>query len=508
MKQNGDRPALEMRGISKTFNGTIRALQEVDFALNSGEIHALIGENGAGKSTLMNILGGVVHRDKGEILRNGSPVEIRDSQDARLHQISFIHQELNLIPDLKVYENVFLGEEPTRFGGFVDRERMIRETRELLERLDIAVSATAVIRDLGATLKQVVEIAGAIRQESDLIIMDEPTTSLTDHEIEHLFEIMRALKRQSVSIIFISHKLKEVMTICDRYTVLRDGKVAGSGDISETDEESIVRLMVGRDLASHDYYRPRKIGEPLMVAENLSAEGAFKDVSFTVHRNEIVAFTGLAGDGRSELFESIFGYRPLSDGSIRMEGKAVRIAHPDHAAAAGIGYAPKDRKENAIVRDLRIVDNITLPSLKRYVKGIFVDRQAELENAQKHAGTMNLRYGKLTDSILSLSGGNQQKVVLAKWLEADSEIIILDNPTQGIDVGAKGEIYELLLELVEHGKAVVILSSEFGEIKRLCDRVYVMYHGEIVGELSRKEADDETLMLYSTGVKRQEKSKV
>lgn len=497
-----EKAALEMRAINKVFNGTVRALKDVDLVVGRGEIHALLGENGAGKSTLMNILGGVVSGDTGMISRDGNPVEIHSSHDAREHRISFIHQELNLVPDLRVYENVFLGEEPTRFG-VVDRATMIEETQRLMERLDIDVSPTAIVRELGATLKQVVEIAGAIRQSSDLIIMDEPTTSLTDHEIEHLFEIMRTLKREGVSLIFISHKLKEVFAVCDRYTVLRDGSVAGSGAVAETDVEGIVRMMVGRGLAAHDIYRPREIGEVVLHGEDLEIERIFHDVSFSVHRGEIVGFTGLAGDGRSELFEAVFGYRRLDGGALAVDGKAVRIRRPQEAAAHGIGYAPKNRKENAIVKDLRIVDNISLPSLKRFVSGVFVDRKREIESAERHGGSMNLRYNRITDSIMSLSGGNQQKVVLAKWLEADSDVIVLDNPTQGIDVGAKSEIYELLFHLAEQGKSVVVLSSEFAEITRICDRIYVMYHGEVVGVFDRDEADDETLMLYSTGVKQQ-----
>jgi len=499
---SGDKSySLEMTGISKTFNATVRALVDVDFSVRTGEVHALLGENGAGKSTLMNILGGVVPRDSGTIRRYGNEVEIRSSQDARNLNVSFIHQELNLVPDLRVYENIFLGEEPRTPRGFLDKKRMIAETAELLDRLDIAVSPTAVVRELGATYKQVVEIAGAIRQDSDVIIMDEPTTSLTDHEIEHLFTIMRSLTGHGVSIIFISHKLKEVFTICDSYTILRDGKNAGSGAIADVREEDIVRMMVGRDLAGHEFYSARELGDPVLQVRDLSCSGCFQGVSFHVRRGEILGFTGLAGDGRSELFEAIFGARPFDSGTIEVQGKSVRIPHPTVAVAQGIGYAPRNRKENAIIHDLKIVDNVSLPSLRGFETFGLIDRTKEIANTKSYADRMRLRYSSLTDSILSLSGGNQQKVVVAKWLEAGSDIIVFDNPTQGIDVGAKSEIYELVMELAGQGRSIIVLSSEFTEVMRLCDRVYVMYHGTMVAELERDQATEENLMLYSTGVK-------
>lgn len=499
---------IEMIGISKTFGATVRALVNVDSSVRSGEVHALLGENGAGKSTLVNILGGVVQRDSGTIKRYGNAVEIRNSQDARGLNVSFIHQELNLVPDLRVYENIFLGEGPRTPRGFLDSRRMIRETGELLERLDISISPTAVVRDLGATFKQVVEIAGAIRQDSDVIIMDEPTTSLTDHEIEHLFTMMRTLTEHGVSIIFISHKLKEVFAICDRYTILRDGKTAGSGAVADVGEEDIVRMMVGRDLAGHEFYTVREVGKPILEVDRLSCGGSFRDVSFTVRRGEVLGFTGLAGDGRSELFEAIFGARTFDRGEIRIQGKSVRIPHPSVAVKNGIGYAPRNRKENAIIHDLKIVDNVSLPSLKTFERFGLIDRSEEIANTRSYAERMRLRYGSLTDPILSLSGGNQQKVVVAKWLEAGSDIIVFDNPTQGIDVGAKSEIYELIMELAGQGRSIVVLSSEFNEVMRLCDRIYVMYHGALVAELDRNGASEENLMMYSTGVKSMDKEAI
>jgi ribose transport system ATP-binding protein len=491
-----------MRGISKTFNQTVEALKTVDFVVGDSEIHGLVGENGAGKSTLMNILGGVVERDEGELYRFGEPVEIRTPQEARDNNISFIHQELNLVPDLRVYENIFLGEELTTGWGTLDVRRMCEASTEVLQRMDIDLDPMAVVRDLGATRKQVVEIARAIRQQANLIIMDEPTTSLTDHEIEHLFEIMRSLRQGGVSIVFISHKIKEILTVCNAYTVLRDGEVADNGTVDGVGEEEIVRKMVGRELAQHEYYEPRQVGQSILEVRDLSAEGAFRNIDFSLHRGEILGFTGLVGDGRSELFESIFGYRPYDSGEIRVDGRAVRVTHPTDAAHAGMGYAPKDRKENAIVNDLTVLHNISLPSLRRFIRGPVIDQKRELQEGMQYAERLRIKMRNINDPIRNLSGGNQQKAVLAKWLEAGSDIIILDNPTQGIDVGAKGEIYELMVELAKAGKAVVMLSSEFGEILRVCDRIIVMFHGEKTGELPRSQANEEVLTMYATGVRR------
>lgn len=492
--------ALQMTGICKTFNNTVHALKGVDLEIRPGEIHALLGENGAGKSTLMNILGGVVASDEGEIRRGGRVVSIPDSSHAEALGIAFIHQELNLVPDLPVYENLYLGRElVTRFGT-VDARRMIEGGREIFRRMEMEIDPTSVVRDLPATEKQVVEIAGALLQEADLIIMDEPTTSLTAHEIESLFAIMRNLRSSGVSIIFISHKLGEVMEICDRFTVLRDGAVSGSGDVTGVKEDDLVKLMVGRELAEVSFQSHSKAGETLLAVERLTCDGIYREISFSVSRGEVVGFTGLAGDGRSEVFETIFGFRKADSGSIYLRGERVSIDMPADATRLGIGYAPKNRKENAIIKDLSIAHNVSLASLGALCTGGVVRQKDELARVTHHVRRMSLRYSSLSDPITSLSGGNQQKVVLARWLEAESDIIILDNPTQGIDVGAKAEIYELLTELAEQGRAVIVLSSEYPEIARLCDRTYVMYHGAIVTEFGRENLTEETVMAYSTGV--------
>lgn len=492
---------LEMQGIHKTF-GKVHALKGVDFALKAGEIHALIGENGAGKSTLMNILGGVIPTDRGAILRDEQPVEIQTPHDSRNLGISFIHQELNLVDDLTVYENIFLGEELTTPWGFVDVDRMCAVTAALVAQMDVTIAPQTPVRELDASFKQVVEISRALRQESRIIIMDEPTTSLTDHEIANLFQVMRSLRAAGVSIIFISHKLKEVLTICDSYTVLRDGEITGNGLVDGVSEEALARLMVGREVANREYYKQHELGKTLLEVENLGAGRFFQNMNFALREGEILGFTGLTGDGRTELFESIFGYRKYETGAIRVQGGMVVIHHPEKARRHGIGLAPKNRKENAIIPDMSILENMTLPSLPQFTSIGFINRSKELTASREYVRKLNIKLSHLDMPITSLSGGNQQKVVLAKWLEAESQIIILDNPTQGIDVGAKSEIYDLIVNLAREGKGVIMLSSEFSEILRVCDRVIVMFHGEKVAELDRSEANEDVLMMYTTGVRR------
>ncbi len=493
--------ALSMDGISKTFNHTVEALKSVSLHVRPGEIHALLGENGAGKSTLMNILGGVLQSDSGTIRRGDEIVTIHDSQEAEKLGIAFIHQELNLVPDLSVYENLYLGREICTRLGTVDKRAMIHGGYEVFEKMKMAIDPTAIVRDLPATERQIVEIAGALLQNAELIIMDEPTTSLTSHEIESLFEIMRTLRSRGVSIIFISHKLGEVITICDRYTVLRDGELSGSGEVDEINEQDLVRLMVGRELAAVSFHSHTRRDATALEVDGLSCEGVYRDISFAVSKGEVVGFTGLAGDGRSEVFETIFGFRSAESGTVKVDGEPVTIHLPADATRHRIGYAPKNRKENAIVKDLSIAHNVSLASLDALSRGGVVQQKQEIERVKKNVTRMSLRYSSLHDPITSLSGGNQQKVILARWLEANSEIIILDNPTQGIDVGAKAEIYELLSELASHGKSIIVLSSEFSEIARLCDRTYVMYHGSIVAELGRDALTEEAVMAYSTGVR-------
>jgi len=495
--------ALQMKGIRKSFH-KVEVLHGVDFHLRKGEIHALLGENGAGKSTLMNILGGVFPPDEGEIVVDGMPAAFADTRASKSRGIGFIHQELNVVDDLRVYENMFLGSELTNRFGFVREDEMCRRCEDVLRKIGVVLDPRMYVRELDASMKQVVEIARALLEDANVLIMDEPTTSLTEQEVGKLIGVMRSLRDTGVSMIYISHKLKEIVEVCDRYTVLRDGGLAGTGDIAGVDEETLSGFMVGKAVNPFVYSAPLAKGEALLQVESLSAGKWFRHVSFTLRKGEILGFTGLSGDGRTELFECIFGYRRCTYGRITIKGSERKFRHPSDALQAGIALVPKNRKENAIVKDLTVMQNMTLASLRRLRKFGLIDQRAERNRFQFYKERLQLKVSGPNVPIVNLSGGNQQKAVLAKWLESGADILILDNPTQGIDVGAKNEIYKLIDELRHDGKSIVILTSEIGELRKLCDRVYVMYHGEITAELSRDQIHEETIMLHATGMKREE----
>ena len=489
--------ALSMTGIDKAF-GANRVLKGVDFSVGDGEIHALIGENGAGKTTLMNILGGVLQPDAGEMRFGGAPVRFNVPRDSLDAGIAFIHQELNLVNDLNVYENLFLGREIRR-GGRIDRGAMIARSAGVLARLQVSLDPKTPLRALDASYKQIVEIARALLFEAKLIIMDEPTTSLTEVEIERVFDMMRAVKKTGVSIVFISHKLGEVLEICDRFTVLRDGAVAQQGAVEGVTERDLARWMVGHDVRTEKLKRNAQIGEEVLRAEHLSRERAFEDVSFSLRAGEILGFTGLLGDGRSELFQTLFGVTPESTGEIFVCGKPYKPKSTTHACAAGLGYVPRNRKENGIIPDLSILENGSIATYGRLNRCGFLKGKALRANFEKWRRELSIKLANEDDLITSLSGGNQQKVVLAKWLSAAPRVIIFDNPTQGVDVGAKEDIYDIILRLSENGVGVVILSSEAQEIIRLCDRAMVMYHGRVRGELSGENLNEHAIMLLATG---------
>lgn len=495
---------LHMQGIEKSFNG-VPVLKGVDFSLREGEIHALLGENGAGKSTLMNILGGILQADAGEILIENKRTNMADPRVSQQAGIRFIHQELNVVADLTVYENIFLGAEWTDRFGFLRVEDMCKRTEELMGKMGASLHPKTMVRDLEPSFKQMVEIARALLTDAKIIIMDEPTTSLTNYEIDHLMDTMRTLREGGVSIIYISHKLKEVLGVCDRYTVLRDGQLAGSGEVKDTTEEELTRLMVGKSVGNDSYHSPHAAGERQLEVRNLCSGKWFQHIHFSLSKGEILGFTGLAGDGRTELFEAIFGCRPYT-GEILVKGKLCKLRHPQQALQAGIGLVPKNRKENAIIKDMSIKENLSLASLKRFQKKGLIDGRKEVEAFEQYRELLSIKVSDPNLPIISLSGGNQQKVVLAKWLEADPDILIFDNPTQGIDVGAKSEIYQIIAELAKQGKAIIVLSSELPEIMKLCDRVMVMYQGEITGTLKREQVTEELIMLYATGVKKEEQA--
>lgn len=488
---------VEMRGICKAF-GTNVVLKNVDFKLRGGEICALLGENGAGKSTLMNILGGVLPADRGEILLDNAPVSFRTPAESLGAGIAFIHQELNLINDLAVYENMFIGRELKQKNGLLDARRMIQETQAVFDRMGIQLDPKAMVRDLDASYKQIVEISRALMMNASILIMDEPTSSLTGPEIARVFEMMRVLKDQGVGIVFISHKLKEVMEICDRYAILRDGCMVAEGEVAGVTTDDLARMMVGHEIRTRALQRQRNTSREVLRAERLS-NYHFTDVSFSVHGGEVLGVTGLLGDGRSELFLSIFGAGEDYTGQVYFEGRPVKLKSTTQALELGIGYLPRNRKENAILKDLNILENGSIVTWPRIARMGFINRYLQVQQFDAQVKSLRIKLEKMTDLITNLSGGNQQKVVLAKWLSTHPKLLILDNPTQGVDVGAKEEIYDIILNLADEGVAIVVLSSEAQEIIRVCDRALVMYHGAIQGEVSGEAMNEHNIMRLATG---------
>ena len=489
---------LAMKGIVKSF-GANDVLKSVDFHLNEGEICALLGENGAGKSTLMNILGGVLPADKGTIELDGKAVSFANPAQSLNAGIAFIHQELNLINDLPVYENMFIGREIKKKSGFLDHAAMYQKTKELFEKMEIDVDPGAMVSTLDASFKQIVEISRALMMNASIIIMDEPTTSLTDPEIERVFDMLRTLKAKKVGVVFISHKLREVMEICDRYTVLRDGVMVADGFVKDTSIPEIARDMVGHEVHTGLKTSKASLGEEVLRLEGLTQEPYFRDVSLSVRAGEVLGITGLLGDGRSELFRAVFGAQGKYQGQIYMHSKPVNITSTPQALALGIGYLPRNRKENGIIKDMNILENGSIVTLPRLTRHGIIQAKEQLAQFLKQKKDLRIKMEKETDSITSLSGGNQQKVVLAKWLSANPALLILDNPTQGVDVGAKEEIYDIILRLADQGVAVVVLCSEAQEIIRLCDRALVMYHGSVRAEVSGETMNEHEMMRLATG---------
>lgn len=489
---------IEMRNIRKSF-GSNDVIKDVSITLKGGEICALLGENGAGKSTLMNILGGVHQMDSGTITVNGKKVEFNTPAQSQEAGIAFIHQELNLINDLPIYENMFLGRELKTKWGSLDLEKMLEETEKIFKQMNVDLDPSMMVRDLDASYKQIIEICRALMTKASFIIMDEPTTSLTDQEIERVFKMMKTLSEHQVGMIFISHKLNEVMQICNRYIVLRDGNLVAEGTVNEVTMNDLARFMVGYDVRTEALIREKRIGKEILRVEELTDNKFFRDISFAIREGEIVGFTGLLGDGRSELFQSIFGAEKIASGKIYLNDREVKITSTTRAIKEGMAYVPRNRKENAIIKDMDIMENASIVTWPYFSKNGTINRQKHKEIFEDQRKALRIKMGKLTDSITSLSGGNQQKVVLAKWLTAKPKLLILDNPTQGVDVGAKEDIYDMILKLAEENIAIVVLSSEANEIIRLCDRALVMYHGAIQGEVEEEYMNEHSIMTLATG---------
>lgn len=489
---------VEMKNIIKSF-GSNKVLKNVSLTIKGGEICALIGENGAGKSTLMNILGGVCKMDSGKIYLDGKEVEFESPAESLNAGIAFIHQELNLINDLPVYENMFLGRELKNKRGTLDLERMVYETEKVFREMNVDLDPKIMVRDLDTSYKQIVEICRAMMMNASIIIMDEPTTSLTEPEIERVFKMVRTLKERGVGIIFISHKLNEVMEICERYIVLRDGCLVAEGNVSDVTTDDLARFMVGYDVRTEQLSRKRKLGKEILRLEGLTHEKAYKNISLSVRAGEILGVTGLLGDGRSELFQSVFGAESILDGKIFLEGKEIKIFSTTQALHIGIGYLPGNRKENGIIKDMNVLENASIVTWPLFAKRGVIDWPRHINIFNRQIKELRIKLGKISDGINSLSGGNQQKVVLAKWLSANPKVLILDNPTQGVDVGAKEDIYDIILNLADENIAVIVLSSEAQEIVRICDRAIVMYHGAIQGEVFDKTMNEHDIMRLATG---------
>lgn len=492
-------PVLEMRGISKTYPG-VRALDNVSLEVRKGEVHALVGENGAGKSTLMKILAGAQLGDSGEIRINGRTVEIDSPQKAMDLGISIIYQEFNLVPYLNAAENIFLGREPrARIPGFVDFRTMYDEAQRVIDRLGVALDIRVPVNRLSIAQQQMVEIAKATSRQSMIIVMDEPSATLTEHELESLFSLIRQLKAQGVSIVYISHRLEEVFEIADRVTVLRDGKHIATRDVSGLTREEIIRYMVGRELTQMMPKVPAPLGDVVLEVRNLRRKDKLHDISFAVRRGEVLGLAGLVGAGRTELARAIFGADPIDGGEILLEGKPVKVRCPQDAIRLGIGLVTEDRKNQGLVLGMMVRENITLANLSALSRLNFLMLAREREVAQKYVADLSIRPPSIERAVQNLSGGNQQKVVLAKWLFTQSKVLIFDEPTRGIDVGAKAEIYQLMNELAANGVAIIMISSELPEVIGMSDRILVMHEGRIAGALSASEATQERVMHLATG---------
>ena len=489
---------LRMEGIDKSFTG-VHALKGVDFDLQKGEVHALMGENGAGKSTLMKILTGIYAKDAGTITYEGAAVEFKTPKEAQDAGIAIVHQELNMMNHLTVAQNIFIGREAMS-GRIINDKKMNEDAAALFRRLNIKIDPAAVMGDLTVGKQQMCEIAKAISREVKLIVFDEPTAALTDAEIEELFKIIRDLRERGLGIIYISHRMDEIKVITDRVTVMRDGEYVGTLITKDCSKEDIINMMVGRVI----YEEPK---QKSMVAQDapvvlsvrhLNAGKLVRDVSFDLRKGEILGFAGLMGAGRTETARAIFGADPVDSGEIYMNGKQVQIKCPKDAVAAGIGYLSEDRKRYGIILDKTITENSTMATMEEYQKGVFIDKKKERQVTESYVKKLKTKTPTVDAAVGNLSGGNQQKVVIAKWLVRDCEVLIFDEPTRGIDVGAKSEIYHLMNELAAAGKAIIMISSELPEVLRMSDRIMVMCEGRITGEIPIEEASQASIMTAAT----------
>ncbi|SEL93533.1 ribose transport system ATP-binding protein [Variovorax sp. YR750] len=493
-------PVVAIRDLSKAFAG-VRALDRAQFELLPGEVHALMGENGAGKSTLMKVLAGVYRKDSGEVLLDGRPVDIESPRAAQALGIGIIHQELNLMNHLSAAQNIFIGREPRgRFGVFIDEEAMCSEAQRIFERMNLKLDPRTPVGELTVARQQMVEIAKALSFDSRVLIMDEPTAALNNEEVADLFRIIARLKSRGVAIVYISHKMDELKRIADRVTVMRDGQYIATVPMESTPMDTLIAMMVGRQLAEAEHEMPDTSGnEVVLEARGIRRGSMVRDASFVLRRGEILGFAGLMGAGRTELARAVFGADRIEAGEVFVHGKKVSIRSPEDAVAHGIGYLSEDRKHFGLATGMDVETNIALASMKRFLStGFFIDQAAVESAGERYVRQLGIKTPSVRQQVRLLSGGNQQKIVIAKWLLRDCSVLFFDEPTRGIDVGAKAEIYRLLNELAAQGKAIVIISSELTEVLRMSHRVLVMCEGRITGELSAREASQEKIMQLAT----------
>jgi rhamnose transport system ATP-binding protein len=491
------RPVLSLEHTSKAF-GAIHALEDVAIDLYPGEVHALVGENGAGKSTLVKILGGVHLPDSGGLRIDGREVVLQGPAASRDAGVAIIYQEPIMFPDLTVAENIFIGRQPLRAGRRIDSRTMNTEAAEIFERLGVPIDPERIARGLSIAEQQIVEIAKALSLDAKVIVMDEPTAALSAVEVARLFGVVRTLRADGAAVLFISHRLEEVFSLCQRVTVFRDGRLVVSRELAGLTADDLVRAMVGRELPER-VPQEQNIGGAVLSVERLTREGVFVDVSFEVRSGEIVALAGLVGAGRSEVARAIFGIDRYDGGRVTVGGKSLRRGSPTAAMDAGIGFVPEDRRQQGLVMEMSIGRNIALASLGQLRQAGFIRAASERRFARDWATRLQVRYGRLGNPMTSLSGGNQQKVVLAKWLGRRPSLLIVDEPTRGIDIGTKAEVHRLLEELASQGVAVLVISSELPEVLRLADRILVMREGRLVAEFAHADASEETIVAAATG---------
>jgi ABC-type sugar transport system ATPase subunit len=491
-------PLLRFNGITKVFPG-VKALDDVSFEINAGEVHAICGENGAGKSTLINIVAGNYQPDSGSIEIKGKRVSVKSYANAMDMGISVVYQERSLVPNLSVAENIFTDRQPRGFLNFIDKKRMFKDTKKICGDIELDVLPGERVGNLIIAKQQMVEIAKALSIKSQLLILDEPTATITEKETKVLFEVIKNLKERGISIIYISHRLQEIFNIADRVTVLKDGKYIGTRKVEDVEVGDVIRMMVGRDLAV-DKSSSKRTGDRVLEVRNLNTS-KIKDVSFILKKGEILAFAGLSGAGRTEVARAIIGADPIESGEIFIKGLPVKISNTEDAIENGIGYLPEDRKEHGLFLEMSVAHNVVSGNLKMISRNRLINEKKIIDVSKKSRDQLRIMCPSVGTVVRQLSGGNQQKVVFAKWLLVNSKILIVDEPTRGIDVGTKSEIYRIIRELSSKGTSIIIISSELPEVLTIADRIIVMHNGQITGELMREETTEEEIMHYASGLK-------